>query len=284
MHCFRTSWLVDFCVPNNVLAAVPNNLRSFNCSYSWLCNGSAGISLLNPHHPLLQKLSSLTSLAVFDMVPSERQDVLSSLLTLNRSSLKHLKLRFRRPTSPADTYVSDDPLSPLLHALGELGEPLRLHALEMYLLGRPDTSRLRQVFDFGSVQKLAVIHEIAILEETLVSQLLGPSSSLKSLHANFDTMPLVDFVEQSAGLEELLIHQQSRSFIERLPSLSGHFKTLRTLFLPALPSIYYSRQPDLDYLQMVITNCISLEQLAVTVSSSSQVSTRFYALANSGPC
>jgi hypothetical protein len=255
-----------------VLGALPKTLRSFSCNYYWLCNSSV---LLDGH---LEKLSSLSSLAVMNMFPGDRQDILSSLLTLNRRSLRHLKLRY---TPIASTYVFGDPLLPVLRALGESGEPLRLHTLEMYLLGHPDVSWWRQAFDFRSMQKVALVQETRVVEETLVSHLLGQSSSLKSLRANFDTIPLLDFVEQSSGLEELLIHQHSWDFVEQLPSLSGHFKTLRALFLPVMPSIYYYREPNLRHLRMVITNCTNLEQLAVPVSAHSRVSTRLYPLANS---
>lgn len=211
-------------------------------------------------------------------------DDLAGLLFANRHSLRSFKMSFRlwrwlrSPDIELDSLTQgqiwdymewwgNDQLLPILRDVVEVGDPLNLHTLEIHRVGTINVPRWLQAFNFQTVQNFALIDtqfgSWRNETEELWRSFKKLGVSLQYLVTDAPNEELAHYVGSFQGLEGFLICDvDGRSCPGPdglLHQLSGHFSTLRHLFISiGCHGGKFFRPRDI---RAVVDGCFELEEL-----------------------
>ncbi|KAL3460272.1 hypothetical protein BJX64DRAFT_263526, partial [Aspergillus heterothallicus] len=203
------------------------------------------------------------------MVESQTLSLFSEVLSKCGSSLRYLKLQSIPPRWPLDlpAQPQDKLLISQLEHLSTPGELIKLESLELLLLdiGGGDWYKL---FDFQSLTTLTLIgKEQSIDDDTFFNYLLELRVPLRRLYTNMVSHSMVRYISSSSHLEEFIFPAEWLQLTEAPPDLSGHFGSLKSLFLEDLIPPTLRGDRAFEYLRLIISNCRVLEQLAFNINA-----------------
>lgn len=249
-----------------------------------------------PNLPIATSSPGLTSLCVMSIASNKAVDDMAALLFNNRKSLRCLQMGFSQWQwrRTYDIYASilfqrdgcayepcqwnEDQLLPILSEIVEEEEPMELHTLEIHRVSRMKASRWLKAFDFQSIRNFALIDtEIRELSaaEKLWRRLKGAGVSFDQLATDIHCSALLEFIGSFKGLETLLLCGADLSFSsgisDWLPALSGHFSTLRYLFIP--PDEGWGGICNAVTTKTIVDGCPSLEEFGFAMREEQLVST-----------
>jgi hypothetical protein len=264
------SWTVDICPTNAIIRELSQrNLRSL--SYWW----NSGLledqgSPLSPDPDIsILDFSLLTSLEIYDIGTTRAQKIISDILLLTRENLRVLKLGYTYPAWRMRSVPGypglDGPVEPRIEKHLPLGKRLKLHTLELVQCPDVDYQTWQKLFDFEALEDFSFVDlgSGRDVHPSLWLAFAGKPIRCKRLKTDYLGIHFLDFLKGFQGLEQLFILKELSFHIPSSIDLSGHFHSLRQLFLP-IADRADSHLPD-DLFRTIISGCSLLEELAVAL-------------------
>ena len=264
-------------------------LKAF--SYRWNAGHLLGFtgewpSSLDPDISILD-FTSLESLSIDDIGTAMATSLISDLLLMCREKLRVVKLGYayrkwihQIPDLDLDTLArhcvdpSSDSLLPLIHKMLPLDAPLKLQTLEILRCKTANYKTWSKVFDFEGIQNLCLMNLYEVFDPSGINRhdaysgiwmdLQRAGVDFKRLKSDFFSPEFCSFLRNFHGLESLLMTCPPRFMSDAGLELdiSGHFGSLRQLFLPKC---------SVESLEAIISSCPLLEELAISVSPQEKV-------------
>ncbi|KAL2854453.1 hypothetical protein BJY01DRAFT_205193, partial [Aspergillus pseudoustus] len=203
------------------------------------------------------------------MVESQIPSFFPEILAKCGPSLKHFKLQSVPPRWSLDlpAQSQDKHLLSQLEHLAAPGELIKLESLELLLLNTGRSGWYRS-FDFQSLTTLTIINEEQSSDDDIFfDHLRKLKVRIKGLYTNMYSHSMARYISLSGHLEEFIFPAKWLDFTNALPDLSGHFGSLRSLFLEDLIPPLLRVEHALEYLRLTVSNCRFLEQLAFNMSA-----------------
>lgn len=211
------------------------------------------------------KTPSLSYLMISDITSFEATEDVSSFLVDNKDTLEVLKLRF------LEEFTLEDKLLNIVYPIIDLESQLRLHTLHLRNALSPGVPGWLEAFDFTSIRTLVLIESNPAgnkWSKELWNTFRRTDQRFESLATNCENDALIEFVESTQGLEQLVLSSLTKP-IDSFPKLNNHFDTLKSLFLPqgAPWEVGSTTREVMD----IVSNCKQLEQLCITLDYKNQV-------------
>jgi hypothetical protein len=206
----------------------------------------------------------LTSLEIYDIGTTRAQKIISDILFRTRENLRVLKLGYAYPgwMRPVPTYPDlNSPPNLRIEKLLPLGKRLNLHTVELVRRPEMDYQTWRNLFNFKALEDFSFVDSVP-RRNNMPLWLAFRGKPIRCKRLKTDCLVhLIDFLKGFQGLERLLILRELD-----IPSpidLSGHFHSLRQLFLP-IPNRTGNHLGD-GLFRTIISSCPLLEELAVAL-------------------